>query len=283
MSLLLKTVYSMLTGALGALFAWFVLDVLLQIQPASPFADALLNGAVVGVCVGVAVNGFNGLMEFQLLPLVKGVVIGFTAGLLGGAFGLALGELLYSLSGGSNLVRVLGWMVFGLSLGLADGILALSLRRILFAGLGGLLGGLLGGIFFSLLSSLSDLPFTSRALAFAILGGSVGLFVGLVPSALKDAWLKVVTSGRNEGKERIVDKPRLVIGSSTASDFSLYGDARIASRHAEILREGSQYILRPVGDAPVVVKDQRIHRYPLENEDTFQLGGETIIFRRKVK
>ena len=283
MSLLLKTIYSMLTGALGALFAWLVLDVFLQIQPASPFADALLNGALVGVCVGVAVNGFNGLMEFQALPLIKGLLVGFFAGLFGGAFGLLVGELLYTLSGGSSVARLLGWMVFGLSLGLADGILALSLKRILYAGLGGLLGGFLGGVFFSLLSGLSDLPFTSRALAFAILGGSVGLFVGLVPSALKDAWLKAVTSGRNEGKERILDKPHMVIGSSPNCDFPLYGDARVAGRHAEIVREGGQYFLKPVGDAPVVVRDQRITRYVLENEDMFQLGGETIIFRRKGK
>jgi len=273
----------MLTGALGALFAWFTLDVVFQIQPASPFIDALINGALVGLCVGVAVNGFNGLMEFQALPLIKGLLVGAVAGLFGGAFGLLVGELLYTIFGGSSLARVLGWMVFGLSLGLADGILALSLKRILYAGLGGLLGGFLGGVFFSLLSGLSDLPFTSRALAFAILGGSVGLFVGLVPSALKDAWLKAITSGRNEGKERIIDKPRLQIGSSPNCDFSLYGDARIAARHAEIIYEDRQYFLQPVNNAPVVVRDQRITRYLLENEDTFQLGGETIIFRRKSK
>ena len=122
MSILLKTVYSMLTGAIGALVAWHILDVWLKLQPSSPFADALVNGALVGACIGVAVNSFAGLLEFKAWPIIKGFGVGLAAGLLGGSTGLLAGEALYQFLGHSAALRITGWAIFGVSLGLADGV-----------------------------------------------------------------------------------------------------------------------------------------------------------------
>ena len=281
MSLTLKTIYSTLTGALGALAAWFMLDGLLELRPESVFADALLNGALVGLCIGAAVSGFAGLMEFKIPPFVRGLGVGLIAGLIGGSIGLLAGEVLYQITGGSVLMRIVGWATFGVSIGLADGALVLSRRRALYAGIGGLLGGALGGGAFSLLARLSDLPNTSRALGFALLGAFVGLLVGLVPIVLRKAWVKVVSSGRNEGKERLVDKHRIVIGADERCDLPLYGDPQVNEKHAEIVQEGGRFTLKPVGGALVLVNGQPVARQQLGNEDQFQVGEQKLLFRQR--
>jgi hypothetical protein len=291
MSLSLRIIYFTLTGALGALAAWFILDVGLQIQIDDPYLDSALNGALVGLAVGIAINGFAGLIEFKLWAVVRGILIGLTAGLIGGALGLLIGELLYQHFGQSELLRILGWAIFGLFLGLADGLLARSSRRILYAGIGGLLGGLMGGVVSSLLWRFTDLPNTSRALGYALLGALVGLFIGLLPTVLRNALsyasLKVISSGRNEGKERLIDKKRILIGSEARCDLPLYGDPEIIRQHAVIEQLGDQFILRPLGDAIVVMNDRgsklptRITQSVLQKEDQFQIGGETLIFRKK--
>ena len=280
MSLWLKTLYSMLTGALGALAAWFILDWLLKLQP-EVYADAILNGTVVGICVGVAVNGFRGLLEFKGLPLIKGILVGFLVGIVGGNVGLLVGEVFYQNLGGSNALRIVGWAIFGITLGLTDGILAFSFKRIFYAGIGGLLGGLFGGAAFSFLASLSLFPYTSRALGFGVLGALIGLFIGLLPNVLKDAWVKVNSTGRNEGKECILDKARIVIGASEGCDLSLYGDSNVAPKHAEIVQDGKGYVLKPIGGTVVLVSGQQIRQYNLANEDTFQLGSQSLMFRRR--
>lgn len=285
MSLSLRIIYFTLTGALGALAAWFVLDVVLQIQIDDPYQDSALNGAMVGLAVGIAINGFAGLIEFKFWPVMRGILIGMTAGLAGGALGLLFGELLYQQFGQSNILRIVGWAIFGLFLGLADGLLARSPRRILYAGLGGLLGGLMGGIASLLLWRFTDLPNTSRALGYALLGALVGLFIGLLPTVLRNALsyasLKVISSGRNEGKERLIDKTRILIGSNARCDLPLYGDPEIAEQHAVIEQLGGQFVLQPLGDSIVAINDHSVTQSVLQNEDQFQIGSETLIFRKK--
>ncbi len=281
MSLSLRTLYFTLTGALGALAAWFFLDIAFEIQLDNPYLDSILNGALVGVAVGVAINGFAGLIEFKPLPVFRGILIGFLAGLFGGALGLLIGEVLYQLFGQSDVLRILGWAIFGLFLGLADGLLAHSSHRFMYAGIGGLLGGLMGGAASFLIGKFTELPYTSRALGYALLGALVGMFIGLLPVVLRNAWVKVVSSGRNEGKERLVDRQRIMIGGDARCDLPLYGDQEIANHHAEIVQQGNQFILRPLGEALVVVNDHCIYEYMLQNEDTFQIGNETLLFRKK--
>lgn len=279
MSLSLRTIYFTLTGALGALVAWFLLDVVLKFQPESAYLDALLNGALIGVCVGAAVNGFAGLMEFKVWPVVRGGLLGLAGGLIGGVAGLLLGEVFYEVLGTSSWLRIIGWMIFGMLLGIVDGLLARSVRRMLYAGLGGLLGGFLGGLAFYLLARYGELSGAARAVGFTLLGGLTGLFIGLVPVMLRDAWLKVTSSGRNEGKERLVDKPRIVIGSDSRCDLALYDDPAIAPRHVEIHHEKGQYLLKPLAGSIVIMGDQRVLSQVLHNEDIFQIGSVTIIFR----
>jgi len=281
MSRTLKIIYASLTGALGALAAWFILDILIVLQPDNVYLDAVLNGAIVGLCIGAIVNGFPGLMEFKLRSIVRGTLVGGLAGLLGGAVGLVAGETAFQFLGGGWILRVLGWAIFGVSIGVADGILVLSPRRMVYAGLGGLLGGTLGGIVFSLMAQSSGLPSTSRSVGFAFLGFFSGLFVGWVPVVLGRAWVKVISAGPNEGKERMIDKARLVIGADERCDLPLYRDETVQPYQAEITQESGRFILNPLEDNLVLINNQSISRHNLQNEDVFQVGAQQLIFLKK--
>ena len=131
MSLRFKAIYGTLMGAWGALLAWAALDLALGWRPGNPYLDALLNGALIGLFVGVPVNGFLGLLERRLWPLVRGILVGAAAGLLGGIAGLLVGEGLYQTLGRGDVWRVVGWAVFGGGVGFAPGLLSLSGRKAL--------------------------------------------------------------------------------------------------------------------------------------------------------
>lgn len=175
--------------------------------------------------------------------------------LFAGEAAYEIGQLL----GGGDLLRDLfravGWAIFGVGIGVAEGVVTFSKKRFLFGGLGGLIGGLVGGIAFTFVTRMSDMQLTNRALGFVLLGAFIGLFVGLIPDWLKTAWLKIVSSGRNEGKEFLLDKPVNAIGSADNCDVGLYGDPAIAREHAEISRQGGQFTLHTKPGQTVLVNN----------------------------
>ena len=279
MSLNLKTFYSALVGAWGALLGWAALDLLLGLEMEEALLDALVNGLLVGGGIGLLVGALEGAMEAKLRPLLKGAALGLVLGLLGGAAGLVLGELSFQLLGENAVGRVLGWTLFGLGVGMSEGVAHRSTRRLLHGSLGGLLGGLLGGVAFTAARQLLERPTTGRAWGYTLLGGLVGLFIGLVPALLKSAWLKVVSSGRDEGRERIVEKGVTTIGSSDVCDLGLYGDPSILPVHAEVRQERGEFILYPKG--PVTVNEQPVGQHVLQDEDRIGLGAVRVRFRKR--
>lgn len=281
MSLLLKMIYGCLTGAWGGFLAWALLDPLLGVAPASPYLDAVINGAVIGVCVGALIGGFGGLVERSFKQLLHGLGGGLAMGLLGGVTGLLLGEILFQSFGQAAPMRVVGWAIFGIAIGAAEGVLRRSLRRVLFGVLGGLAGGVLGSLAFMLARNALTTPGFSRALGFTILGALIGLFVGLSLLVARTfiGALKVVSSGRNEGKEILLDKDVIHIGRDDACDLGLYGDKSIQPRHAQIQRERGGFVIHPIGGAPVQVNGQPVQSHLLQKGDQIGVGREVVVFK----
>ena len=280
MSLTLKMIYGCLVGAWGGLIAWTVLDPVLRIEPGSPIVDALINGAIVGVCVGGLTSAFLGLMEGSLKRTLRGLAVGLAAGLIGGAAGLLVGELLYQAAGQASAMRVAGWAVFGMAIGASEGLLSRSPRRLLFGILGGLAGGVLGSLAFLLVRDTLTGPDFSRALGFTILGALLGLFIGLAFKLVGTlgGTLQVISSGRNEGKEILLDKDLIRIGRDDGGDLGLYGDKAIEFRHAELRREPQGYVVYAVGQAQVWVNDQLISSKVLRKGDRIRMGQEEILY-----
>lgn len=279
MSLTLRMIYGCLVGAWGGFVAWALLDPVLRINPGRPTVDALINGAIIGVCIGGLTSAFLGLMEGSVRRMLRGLAVGFVAGLLGGAIGLLAGELLFQAAGQASAARIAGWAIFGMAIGASEGLLHRSGRRLLFGVLGGLAGGILGSLAFIAVRAILTQPDFSRALGFTILGALLGLFIGLALKlgGVMGGVLRVVSSSRNEGKEVSLDKDLIRIGRDDGGDLGLYGDKSIEMRHAEIRREPQGHVLYAINQAPVRVNSQPVVVKVLNKGDRIQIGQEEIV------
>lgn len=292
MSFQLKTLYHTLIGAWGGLLAWVALDVFLRAVfgslAANVWLDAVFNGAVVGMFVGALVSGFAGLMTARFFLLARDGSIGCVTGIIGGILGLLAGQAAFEIGKlvsddmlVRGMFRAFGWAIFGAGIGVAEGVISLSPKRLFLGGIGGTLGGLAGGVVFALIERMVNLQLLNRALGFAILGACIGLFSVSVTTLLKEAWLKVTSSGRNEGREFLLDKQTNTLGSADRCDVALFGDSAIQPKHAEIRQENGQFVLHALANARVEVNDRQEARVVLQDNMRLRIGATKLVFRRK--
>ena len=134
------------------------------------------------------------------------MALGALVGCVGGAFGALVGQAALWLFGGifflsyRNLQwvglpvsRAIGWAVLGIFVGAAEGVRALSPKKIAVGVLGGLLGGMVGG--FALEYSRLLLPGFAlfRLLGLVILGLAIGFFYGLIEQGMSFGVLRILT------------------------------------------------------------------------------------------
>ncbi|HZQ07561.1 MAG TPA: FHA domain-containing protein, partial [Anaerolineae bacterium] len=120
---------------------------------------------------------------------------------------------------------------------------------------------------------------TGRALGFVVLGACVGLLIAIVQELVKQAELKIISGGRNEGREFRIDKKRVTIGSSNRNDWVIAGDQFLQPQHVEIKREGGHFVLRALNPAAATaVNNQRVVAQALNNGDRIQIGGTLLTF-----
>jgi len=292
MSFRFKTAYNALAGAWGGSIAWVILDLLLRIKPADVgiWLDLIVNGALIGMCIGVLVGSVGGLATGRFVLVLRSLLVGLITGILGGVLGILAGEGAYRIGGAlgddsllRDAFRVIGWAIFGIGIGIAEGVLTFSAKRFLLGGLGGLLGGMAGGVTFIAIARLSSLQLTNRAVGFVILGAFIGLFVGLIPDLLKNVWLKIISSGPTEGREFPLDKRINVVGSANNCEVGLFGDPLIAPKHATIAQDGSKFTLRAEPGQTLWVNNTPAQSAVLQNGDQMQMGRTRLAFRRKGK
>ncbi len=290
MSLQLKIIYNTLVGAWGGFLAWLLLDLVLRFNPANVWLDAVFNGALVGMCIGALISSFGGALEGRVVRVLRGLLIGAVTGALGGILGLVAGEAAFQAGQTASAdpllrdtFRAFGWAIFGIGIGMAEGVVTLSLRRILFGALGGILGGLAGGVAFIAIARLSNMQMTNRAVGFALLGAFVGLLAAFVPIWANKAILKITSSGRHEGKEFLLDKAINTLGSSDGNEVGLFGDKTIARKHAEIRLAQGQFTLYALPGNPVWVNNVPVTSTILQDGMQVRLGNTQLVFRRKRK
>jgi hypothetical protein len=192
----MRTYYYALLGAIGGLIGWQVSDLL----GLSFVSQLYVSEAIVGALVGLSVGLFIGLTEGALTrnPVQAGRA-GLFSGLLGmaaGAIGLPLSEFLFQFVGAGIVGRVLGWAVFGLLIGLAEGVVGKS--QAWKGMLGGVIGGALGGFLLESVHGWLKDPLMGKAAGLVLLGASVGAFISLIQVLLSRAWLEV-KSGKLKG------------------------------------------------------------------------------------
>lgn len=283
-----------LAGGLGGFLGWLLLIepfVAPRLDGSQAFSTLLVIdaffGAIVGVFIGAALGGAEGVADRAWGAARRGALIGGLTGLAGGVIGVVIGELVYQpLAWLCFVGRALAWGVFGVILGVSMGLIRRSWQGVRHGALGGLIGGAVGGFLFDLVAvvvvTLTGFDGLSRGVALTVLGACIGFWIAAVERALAPALLKVI-SGRQEGKEFLLDKALLTLGNAERADIALYGDPAIQAQHAILRWQQEVFVIEAQPGAEVTVNGQPISRQALQHEDQLVVGRTRCIFRRKAR
>ena len=284
MSRRMRTYFYAILGALGGLFGWQASDRLGLSFVSNLYLSEAVVGALVGLCIGLFIGITEGLLTRNLVQTIKS---GFFSGLLGlaaGAIGLPLSEFLFQSVGAGILGRALGWGVFGLLIGLAEGIVGKS--QMWKGMLGGLIGGALGGALLEYAHTLLKDQLMGKAAGLVLLGASVGAFISLIVVLLSRAWLEV-TSGKLKGTEFILDKfmraggPAIAIGSSALKSEIVFPDPDIAPQHAMLTGDGKSFTIKDMSMAGTFINNKKIERAQLSNGQRIRMGNTEMVYHEK--
>ena len=176
-------------------------------------------------------------------------------------------------------VRGIAWLMVGVAAGVAAGAAARSWKRVGLAAAGGAVGGFLGGFIFDFFPM--DWEWVSQAVGMTLTGLLIGLAMGLVEQASKSRWIEIVSGGL-AGKQFILYKPMITVGSSPSADITLIKDPAIPEIVATIdARGGQTRIGASDPQFPVVVNGSTQFTSPLADGDTVTFGYTQIRFREK--
>lgn len=292
-----KLFYLMVFGAVGGLLAWAVNEPFMtdDIRRTVDWGEIARFGSVSGLFIGALIGLATGLSLGTGKHIMRGVALGAGVGILGGWVGLTVGQILFSVLTASmpfvGLIvgRILGWSAFGALIGLSEGLIARSPKRMRNGLIGGAIGGALGGALFDFLAITLGSVFgfalraedkagaPSRAVGLTLIGAGIGLFIGLLEWVSRAAWVRVLY-GRNEGKDYPIDRDGAYLGRDELADVPLRGDPQVAPRHAEIRMEGGGYTLVPL--APMAVNGQPVGApVALADGDLLQIGSFQVQFQ----
>ena len=280
----MRTYYYAVFGSIGGLIGWQVSNLLGLSFVSNIYLSDAVVGALVGLSIGLLIGIVEGLMTLNLVQAVKSGGLSGLLGLGAGAIGLPLSEWLFQTVGAGIIGRVLGWAVFGLLIGLAEGIGGRS--QVWKGMLGGLLGGALGGFLLEEMQNLLKTSIFGKAIGLVLLGASIGAFISLIVVLLSRAWLEVIT-GKLKGTEFILDKfmrargPAIAIGSSPLKSEIVLPDPDIAPQHAMLTGDGSHFTLKDMSLTGTEINNRKIERAQLTNNCSIRMGNTEMIYHEK--
>ena len=280
----MRTYYYAVFGAIGGLVGWQISNLLGLSFIANIYLSEAIVGALVGLSIGLLIGIVEGVLTRNLVQAGKSGLFCGLLGLAAGAIGLPLSEWLFQTVGAGIFGRVLGWSLFGLMIGIAEGV---SGRSQVWKGLlGGLVGGAIGGNLLEASYSLMKNSLVGKAIGLMLLGASVGAFISLIVVLLASAWLEV-TSGKLKGTEFILDKfmrakgPAIAIGSSALKSEIVLPDPDIAPQHAMLTGDGSHFTLKDMSLSGSFINKKRIERAQLTNNSTIRMGNTEMVYHEK--
>lgn len=284
MSRRMRTYYYAVFGAIGGLLGWQVSDLLGLKFTSNLYLSEAVVGALVGLSIGLLIGITEGALTRNIVQAGKSGLFSGLLGLVAGAIGLPLSEFLFQSVGAGIFGRALGWGVFGLLIGLAEGVVGKS--QAWKGMLGGLIGGALGGILLEAAHNWLKDPLTGKAIGLVLLGASVGAFISLIVVLLSRAWLEVV-SGKLKGTEFILDKfmhtggPAAAIGSSPLKSEIVLPDPDIAPQHAMLTNNGLQFTIKDMSLSGTFINGKKIERAQLGNGQKIRMGNTEMVYHEK--
>jgi hypothetical protein len=260
-----------------------------------------LVAGFIGLFVGAADGLICRLPRRALLcggvGLLVGIVGGFVCSMAANVAYAPLSYLAMKSSEASSVLSPLGfviqmfgrslaWCLAGVAMGLGQGIALRSKRLLLYGLLGGVVGGLFGGLLFDPIDLIllgPDKPGAhwSRLIGLAVIGAGVGAAIGIVELLARDAWLRM-TQGPLTGKEFLLFKDTMNVGSSPRSDLYLFNDPSVAGNHAMIRAVGDECEIeaRQISH-PVLLNNQAVQRARLRHGDQVTIGRTSFVFQRR--
>ncbi len=285
MSFRLRLYYYAILGAMGALVGWRIAETLGFVRGQSVYVSDVLLGALIGLFLGVLIGASEGLLTRSWYKALRAAALAGGIGLLAGALGLPLGELVFQLTGGELVGRALGWGVFALLLGLSEGLTGGT--QMWKGAVGGLIGGVVGGILLFLLQSLLGVTILGNMLGLMVLGASAGVFIALIVVILSRAWIEVV-SGKLKGDQFILDKflaehsVAAIIGSSDYKSDIALPDPDIAPQHARLKGAGTHFVIEDMSVGKgTFVNGQRVEMARLTNRATIRVGNTELVYHER--
>lgn len=284
MSRRMRTYFYAVLGGIGGLIGWQVSNLLgLSFGPNLYLSEALV-GALVGLCVGLFIGITEGMMTLNFVQAVKSGLLSGLLGMVAGAIGLPLSEFFFQKVGAGYLGRAIGWGLFGMLIGLAEGVFGKT--QIWKGMLGGFIGGAIGGLLLEAVRGYLKDPLAAKAAGLVLLGASVGAFISLVEVALGRAWLEV-TSGKLKGTEFMLDKflnkmgPSIAIGSSPLKSEIVLPDPDIAPQHAMLHGDGSQFTVKDMSISGTFINNRKIEQARLANGQRIRMGNTELVYHEK--
>lgn len=284
MSRWMRTYFYAVLGAIGGLIGWQVSDRIGLSFAANLYLSEVVVGALVGLVIGLFIGLTEGMLTRNPVQAVKSGLFCAVLGAVAGGIGLPLSEYLFQAVGAGLPGRALGWAIFGLLLGLAEGVVGRS--QVWKGMLGGLVGGALGGVLLESAHNWLADPLTGKAAGLVLLGASVGAFISFIVMLLARAWLEV-TSGKLKGTEFILDKfmraggPAVAIGSSPLKSEIVLPDPDIAPQHAMLTGDGARFSLKDMSLAGTYINGKKIQTVHLSNGQKIRMGNTEMIYREK--
>ena len=284
MSLRMRAYYYAVIGAIGALIGWRITETFGFPISNVYLSDALLGG-VIGLCLGLLIGACEGLLAQSWYRALRAGALAGGMGLIAGAIGLPLGELIFQGTGGELVGRALGWAFFGLLIGLSEGLTGGT--QFWKSAVGGALGGLVGGIVLFVLQSAFGVTLLGKMLGLVVMGASVGVFIALIVVLLSRAWIEV-TSGKLKGTEFILDKfmpehgPAAVIGSNDFKADIALPDPDMAPQHARLKGAGTHFMIEDMSIGKgTFVNGRKVEIVRLTNNATIRLGNTELVYHER--
>jgi hypothetical protein len=294
-----------LSGSLGGLVTWVTWVVFLTEEAVEDTTISnILTTMSVAVLVGMALVIGDTLQSSSTSKMGQRIGIGIGVALVGGLLLGMVANLLYTsgierifddlLASGldvtddeffdelfrrNHLNRGIAWSFIGLAAGLTVGVASLLPKRILITSGGGLVGGFLGGFLFDFMPGEAS----AQILGLLVTGFAIGGSIALSEEAVKTAWIEI-THGGMAGKQFILYKKNISLGSSPSADITLIKDSAMPAIAATMERQGTQMVITVVDpQSPIFVNGQEAGRSPLRDGDTVSLGATGIRYRERGK
>lgn len=284
MSLRMRVYYYAVLGALGALIGWRITDTF-GFLVSNVYVSEILLGGIIGLCIGLLIGASEGFLTQSWYRALRAGGLAGGIGLVAGAIGLPIGELVFQITGGEFISRVFGWALFGLLIGVSEGFT--SGTQMWKGAAGGVVGGLVGGIILASLQAVFGVTVLGKMLGLVVLGASVGVFIALIVVALSRAWIEV-SSGKLKGTEFILDKflpehgPAAVIGSNDFKADIALPDPDMAPQHARLKGAGTHFMIEDMSIGKgTFVNGRKVEMARLTNKATIRLGNTELVYHEK--